>query len=71
MLIDAFSGWKEAFPAKPETTPEVAKALLKELIPGLCSQDPYVNEKCCLPYQWMAADIKPVYLPLTVIPEVI
>ena len=33
VLVDTFSGWIEAFPARTETVAEVAKALLKEIIP--------------------------------------
>ena len=33
VLIDAFTEWIEAFPARTEKVIEVAKALLKEVIP--------------------------------------
>ena len=33
MLAVTFSGWIEAFPTRTETATEVAKALLKEIIP--------------------------------------
>ena len=34
VLVDTFSGWIEAFPARNEMAAEVAKALLKETTPG-------------------------------------
>ena len=33
MLVDTFSRWIGSFPARTETAAEVAKALLKEIIP--------------------------------------
>lgn len=39
--VDTFSGWREALPIRTETAAEVAKASLKETVPGLDSQDPY------------------------------
>ena len=35
VLMDAFSGWVEAFPTRTKTAAEVAKLLLKEAIPRL------------------------------------
>ena len=34
-LDNTVSGWKEAFPARTEMTAEVAKALLKDIVPRL------------------------------------
>ena len=33
VLVDAFSGWVEAFPAKGETATVVAKDILEEIVP--------------------------------------
>ena len=33
MLVDTFSGWLEAFPARTETAAEMTKVLMKIIIP--------------------------------------